>query len=45
MNLKIIFMRGVAGNLELIKALTNIQVVMKLKNYNWLTYIFQILAI
>ena len=38
------FMRGVAGTLELIKALTNIYVVVKLNNYNWLTYIFQILA-
>jgi len=44
MNFKNIFMRGVAGTLELIKALTNIKVVVKLKNYNWLTYIFQILA-
>jgi len=43
MNLKNMFMRGVTGTLELIKALTNIYVV-KLKNYNWLTYLFQILA-
>ena len=44
MNFKNMFMRGVAGTLELIKALTNFQVVVKLKDYNWLTYIFQILA-
>jgi len=31
MNLKNIFMRGVAGNLELIKVLTNIYLIMKLK--------------
>jgi len=31
MNLKNMFMRGVAGTLELIKALTNIYVVVKLK--------------
>ncbi len=41
MNCKNIFMRGVAGTLELIKALTNKKFV---KNHNWLTYIFQILA-
>ena len=44
MNLKNIFMRGVAETLVLIKASTNIKVFMKLKNNNWLTYIFQILA-
>ena len=44
MNLKILFMRGVAGTLELKKALTNIKVGVKSNNYNWLTYIFQILA-
>ena len=44
MNLKNMFMRGVAVTLELIKALTNILVIVKLKIYNWLTYIFQILA-
>jgi len=31
MNLKNMLMKGVAGTLELIKALTNIQVVVKLK--------------
>jgi len=44
MNFKNMLMRGVAGTLELIKALNNISVVLKLKNYIWLTYIFQILA-
>ena len=34
MNLKNKFMREVAETLELIKALTNINVVMKLKDYN-----------
>ena len=44
MNFKNMIIRGVAGTSELIKALTNIKVVMKLKNYIWLTNLFQILA-
>ncbi len=42
MKFKIMFMKGVVGTLELIKSL--IKVILKLKNYIWLTYIFQILA-
>jgi len=42
MKFKNMFMKGVVRTLELIKLL--IKVVLKLKNYIWLTYIFQILA-
>ena len=44
MNFKNIFMRMVAGTLELIKVLTNIKTLYEIKNSNCLKYIFQILA-